>query len=494
MNLYDFDKTIYKKDSSIKFYFYCFWRTPKMFFHLFYVLFWSFLHMLHVISTKKFKEKYFSFLKYIKNLDETLENFWNKEIKNINKWYLDQKRDDDVVCSASPDFLVKRALEKINPSAIVICTEMDMSSGKITGENLKGEEKCKQLNLLFGDACKFNAVYTDSLSDFPILDKTENKFIVCGKRVYEFGKQKPTFFVKLKYWIKQLRLKQYIKNCLIFLPLIFSGNFSNSNYFLKTLYGFFALCLIASTVYIINDLIDAKNDRLHSKKRKRPIASYMIKNYEAIIGAVILFAGSFAINFAVVGFDLYTLLIFGSYFVINILYSLWLKNVPIVDVFMLASCYIIRVFYGAVLISVPVSKWLYLTILCAALFMGYGKRRNEISRETQTTRKVNKLYNYNFLDKNMHICLALCLVFYSLWAIDFNIFGFEFLNNKLLLVSIPLVYFIMMRYSFVVEKPSSSGDPTDVLFKDVVLILSAVLFVAIMLIAVYVPIPNIFLR
>jgi len=489
MNCYDFDKTIYKKDSSIKFFLFCLKKKPILIFHLIKCCFFAIIHYLGIIKTKNFKEIFFGFTKHFSNIDEIIENFWVTEIKNINKWYIDQKKNNDIICSASPLFLVKPIFNVINPKATILCTNLDLKTGKIIGENLKGEAKVSALKQHFSNTeIKFDSVYTDSMSDLPILDLTDNKYIIGkGNNIYKFGEQKPSFFVKIKYIIKQLRIKHYVKNGLIFLPLFFSGHMNNWTSILHSLSGFVSFCMIASFVYIINDLFDASNDRKHSRKRKRPIACYMIKPYEAIIMSILLFVGCFSINVVTFGINYWLIGILLGYAIINLLYSFVLKNIPIVDAFVLGFCYLVRVLFGGLVIKVAVSKWLYLTILCGALFMGFGKRRNEISNEPNKTRKVNQFYNYNFLDKNLYICLAMCLVFYSLWAINLDNCGGQF-NRFLLLATIPLVYFIMMKYSLNIEKNQNNGDPIDVLFKDFVLIISALIFVAILIIAVYIPI------
>lgn len=491
MNLFDFDKTIYRKDSSIKFYFFCFWRSPKMFFHLFYVCFWAVLHFFHAISTKAFKEKFFSFLKYFDNVDELVSKFWEKQGKYINGWYEEIKSSSDVICSASPQFLVEPIMRQINEPAKVVCTQMDMASGKISGENLKGEAKKERLIQL--GYTTFDNVYTDSMTDFPIMDLCQGggcKYLICGKKIYEFGKQKPTLSVKIKYIIKQLRVKHYIKNLLVFVPLAFAGLIGNQQVILKALGAFVSLCFMASFVYIINDLVDAKKDRNHLKKRKRPIACYMVKTHEAIILAVILFGASLAINIFAFEFNLLSLILLLGYAVINFLYSFWLKNIPILDAFLLAFCFLLRLYFGAVIADVEVSRWLYLTVLCGSLFMGFGKRRNELRQESSETRTVNKFYGSEFLDKVIYICLALCLAFYSLWAVNFTVVGDLYLNSKILMFTIPLVYFIMIRYLYDIDKSTSSGDPTDVFFKDIILILCVLVFVACAFVAVYVPINN----
>lgn len=488
MNCYDFDKTIYKKDSSIKFYYFCLKNKPSLIFHFFQCCFWAILHFIGILSTKSFKEKFFIFVKKIKNIDALLEKFWDKEIKNINSWYLAMKKDTDVICSASPEFLIKPAMARINPSATIIATQFNLNTFKIDGENLKGEAKVDALKKYFSEDISFNAVYTDSMSDLPMLDLTKNKYIIGKKnKIYPFGKQKITLGTKLKYVIKQLRVKHYVKNGLVFLPLFFSGLLSNISAVTYAISGFISFCLIASFVYVINDLADAKNDRKHSKKRKRPIACFMIKSYEAILMIVLLFAGSITLNILTFGVNYWLLSLIFGYAIINLLYSFALKNIPIVDAFILALCYLIRVLFGGMLIGVGVSKWLYLTILCGALFMAFGKRRNEIRQELNNTRKVNKFYNNSFLDKNMYISMAMCLVFYSLWATSLEFIWTQF-NKFLLLITIPLIYFIMMKYSLDIEQNKNNGDPIDVLFKDIVLILAALVFVVLLIIAVYFPI------
>lgn len=493
MKCYDFDKTIYKKDSSVSFFIFCLKKWPMFIFHFIGCLFLAIVYALGLIKAKRFKEIFFKFLNKIDNIDAIVEEFWEKEYKNINHWYLENMQESDVICSASPEFLVKPLFAKINSNAHVICTKLEKvdEKYKIVGANLKGEAKVEAIKKHFdNDNVVFDEVYTDSMSDLPILDLTENKFIVGKKgNVYKFGEQKPSFWVKIKYFFKLLRVKHYVKNALIFLPLFFSAQLINLHEFLLVLSGFVSFCLIASSIYVVNDLFDVKKDRLHYKKRKRPIACYMIKPCEAIILAIILFTLSIALSVLTFGFNIFILLILAGYVVLNILYSTCLKHVPIVDVFVLAICYLVRVFYGGLLINVLVSKWLFLTILCGSLFMGYGKRRGEINLEKAQTRKVNKFYNYNFLDKNMYTAQTMCLIFYSLWAIDFRgDIALGLINKFILLATIPLVYFIMMKYSLNIENPKNDGNPIDVFFKDKILILASVAFVALIVISVYVPI------
>ena len=159
------------------------------------------------------------------------------------------------------------------------------------------------------------------------------------------------------------------------------------------------------------------------------------------------------------------------YFALNILYSLGLKNRPLIDVVILASGFIIRVIFGAALTNIPISGWLYLTIWTGAFYMGLGKRRNEIQKQGDEgeTRPVLKYYTYSFLDKNMYVCVALSIVFYALWAVE--------RDNPLFLWSVPIMMIILMKYSLDIEG-NSDGDPIEVITHDKTLILLVAIFVA----------------
>lgn len=490
MNCYDFDKTIYKKDSSIAFFLFCMKKKPRLIFNFIKSIFYLILNKFGIMSTEKFKSHYFSFVKYLENVNDMVNLFWNQEIKNINEWYYRTKRNTDVICSASPEFILIPLFKKINSNATIIATKIDLATGKIVGNNIKGEQKVEALKEHFNtNIIEFNDVYTDSMSDLPILDLAQNKYIIGKKgNIYPFGKQRVSLLIKLKYVIKQLRMKHYIKNGLIFLPLFFSTKLTNISDLIACVSSFISFCFIASMVYVINDLLDARKDRLHKKKRKRPIACYMIKPYEAVVMAITLFIMSIGLSILTFGMDWLILFILIGYALINFAYSLYLKHLPIVDVFTLASCYLIRLFYGSIVIDVELSNWLFLTVLCGALFMGFGKRRNELKQQKNETRKVNRLYTQNFLDKNMYIAMAMCLVFYSLWAIDFKNMEYNQFNRILLLSTIPIIYFIMMKYSLNIENENNDGEPIDVLLKDYVLIATVLVFLIFIIFAVYIPI------
>lgn len=152
-----------------------------------------------------------------------------------------------------------------------------------------------------------------------------------------------------------------------------------------------------------------------------------------------------------------------------------LKNIPIVDIVILASGFVIRIFYGGIITNITISKWLYLVITVGSLYMGLGKRRNELKKQTKT-RDVLKYYNVNFLDKNMYVCVALSIVFYSLWTLE--------MPNPQISWTIPIFIILLMCYSLDVEG-DSDGDPVEVILHDKILIGLLVLYALFIFILLY---------
>ncbi len=259
-------------------------------------------------------------------------------------------------------------------------------------------------------------------------------------------------------FIKLIRPKHAIKNILIFLPLFFSGLVFNLDYFLKTLCGFVCFTLIACCIYIINDINDYKLDNNHPVKKNRPIASGRVSIKQAAIYCAIIFIIANVLLF-VLKMPLESVALVYSYFILNIAYSLKLKNVPLLDIIILVFGFIIRLIFGASILHIEVSNWLLLTVISISFYMGLGKRRNEIG---SNSRKVLKYYNKEFLDKNMYMILACAIVFYSLWTIDANV-ALE--TNNMLVWTTPLIIVLSMRYSMIIEQ-SDYADPVEVITSD----------------------------
>lgn len=261
-----------------------------------------------------------------------------------------------------------------------------------------------------------------------------------------------------------MRIKHYLKNGLIFLPLIFNSQLFEIKPLLMTFYGFISFCLISSAVYVINDIKDVEKDRMHKIKKNRPIASGAISIKEAILLFIVLTISSLCINIFIIK-EFSSILLISLYLILNIMYSLGLKNIPIIDVVILVSGFVIRVIYGASITSIEISKWLYLTVMSGSFFMGFGKRRNEIIKQGNDSRAVLKYYTKDYLDKFMYACLVLTLMFYSLWSVDTTTTA-KFGEN--MIYTIPLVMIIFMKYCLDIEG-DSYGDPVDVITSDKVL-------------------------
>ena len=264
----------------------------------------------------------------------------------------------------------------------------------------------------------------------------------------------------IKDYIKLIRPKHYLKNILIFLPLIFSGHFFNIELLKISLFGFFSFCMAASTIYIVNDIKDREKDKMHDIKKNRPIASGKISVKKAIVLSIITFIIAMFFQFL-------TQKIFGFIFVVlyvimNIAYSFKLKDIPLIDISIIVIGFLIRVLYGAYLINVEVSNWLLLTVISISFYLALGKRRNEIKKNGSNSRKVLKYYTVDFLDKNMYLSLTLALTFYSLWCND-NV-------NEKLIWTVPLAIMTCMKYSMIVED-DSYGDPVDVILSNISLLI-----------------------
>lgn len=274
----------------------------------------------------------------------------------------------------------------------------------------------------------------------------------------------------MKKYIDLIRIKHWIKNVLIFLPM-FCGKALNIQNIIITILGFISFSLSASFIYIINDIKDIEKDKLHPRKKKRPIASGKISKNKALFISIILFSLSFILDYLTHN-NLFTIhfYLLISYIIINVLYSFGLKNIAILDIVFLSLGFVIRVYYGASLINIKVSDWLFLTILSSALFLVLGKRKKELITN-KNVRKSLLDYNEIFLNNFQNITLTLTLVFYSLWAMEQNI--------KFMIYTVLLVIVIFMRYLLIVEK-NNEGDPATIFYSDKILIILSLIYILIM--------------
>ena len=282
---------------------------------------------------------------------------------------------------------------------------------------------------------------------------------------------------RVRNYIKLMRLKHCVKNILILLPLVFSGEFFQYGKLLSSALGFLAFSFLASAVYILNDIQDVEKDRLHPKKKFRPIASGKVSEKQGKVLSVVAMIGAITLNFLATT-NYVSFIFLGIYLVMNIFYSKGLKNVPLLDIVVLASGFLLRLIYGGIVTNIHISNWLYLTVITASFYMGLGKRRNELGKSGNqiNTRKVLKYYNYAFLDKNMYMCLGLTNAFYALWVIG--------TQKEVMIWTVPMVMVLGMKYSLNIER-DSDGDPVEVILQDKILWLLGILYSALVIGAIY---------
>lgn len=286
----------------------------------------------------------------------------------------------------------------------------------------------------------------------------------------------------MKYYLKEMRVHHYIKNLLVFVPLACSGQFFNPDKLTSSVYAFLSFCFISSAIYYINDIRDIEKDRNHPTKCNRPIAAGKISIKSAIVFTIFLIM--LAATFNALCFNSYSSLLILLYFAINLGYSFGLKNIPLLDIAILVAGFLIRALYGSIVTEIHISNWLYLVIISVAFYLGLGKRRNELTKHGDDTRKVIKKYPFAFLDNNMHICMALTFVFYALWTVDEKTIAVY--HNNGLIWTVPVVMLIFMKYSLTVEG-NSDGDPVEVLIHDKVLVGLCVIYLIIMFALLYFP-------
>lgn len=285
----------------------------------------------------------------------------------------------------------------------------------------------------------------------------------------------------MKPYIKLMRVRHYIKNVLIALPIFFSGNIFHLNTIIDLLFGIISFSLLSSCIYIINDIADVNSDRSHPIKKNRPLASGAISMTAAKIQLLILIGIIIILQF-VSNHTLFqsSSLFLVIYFILNILYSFKLKNLPIIDIVILSSGFLIRILYGGAIAHVGISKWLFLTVLTISLYIAFGKRWGELRQSKERnipaneTRPVLKFYTEEFLKTNMLLCLTLTIVFYSLWSSVFS--NNPFITDDPMILTVPLVLIICILYSYLIDK-NSYADPIDVFYSSKILVILVVIYI-----------------
>jgi 4-hydroxybenzoate polyprenyltransferase len=267
----------------------------------------------------------------------------------------------------------------------------------------------------------------------------------------------------------QMRPKQWTKNLLVFAALIFSIKEATINMFYHSILGFLLFSFISGCVYILNDYVDREADRLHPEKKYRPMASGQLNSSIAIFFGVVLFFVSVSAAF-------FQDFLFGSvlciYFLMNVGYSLHLKNVVILDVMIIAAGFVLRAIGGGFIIGVPLTPWFIICTLLLALFLAVSKRRNEITllKEGKTShRKVLAFYSPAFLDQLISIVTTAAVISYGL-------FTFTSGHTIQLMWTIPFVIYGIFRYLYLIYMEDKGGSPEKVLLEDKHILITVTLF------------------
>ncbi len=286
-----------------------------------------------------------------------------------------------------------------------------------------------------------------------------------------------------KALLKTMRPLQWSKNGFLFVGLIFDRKLNNVPALLTTIAGVGIFCLIASSVYILNDLADLEEDRRHPKKRHRPLAVGVLPVRVAVAALVVFLALAFPAAYLLNPAFFIICLI---YFVSNLIYSNWFKHIPLLDVLLLAGFYVIRVAAGVTLIDVErFSPWLYLFTTFIALFLGIGKRRAELvmmAESPASTRRVLDGYTLPFLDQLFIVVSTLTIITYSLYTFSAP----NLPENDTMMFTIPFLIYGLFRYLYLVHVEEVGEAPEEVLFRDRPLQVALILFGISILIIFYV--------
>lgn len=284
--------------------------------------------------------------------------------------------------------------------------------------------------------------------------------------------------------VKLARPSQWLKNGVVLAALIFSGEAMHAAATEIAVLAVFIFCLLSSSVYILNDLVDCEKDRHHPLKKDRPIASGRVSKSVAILYCigllVIALGGAWFVNRS---FFVISLLFFG----LNLSYSFWLKNIVIVDAMSIAVGFVLRAYAGAFAIGVPASKWLLINTLFLALFLAFGKRRHELvflEGDAASHRTILSRYSPYLLDQLIGVVTASVVVVYMLYTFSSEVS--TRLGTENLFMTIPFVIYGIFRYLYLIHKEERGGSPTEVLISDRPIMINVILWLATVVTVLYI--------
>jgi len=285
-----------------------------------------------------------------------------------------------------------------------------------------------------------------------------------------------------KALIKIMRPRQWTKNAFVLLALVFSEQLFILPAALHTLAGLVLFCLMSSAVYIFNDLADIEADRLHPDKKNRPLPSGQLPASVAWIAGILLVAVALPLSYLL---EPALTAILASYFLVMLVYSKWLKHIPILDVLIIATGFVLRVQAGVALLQVErFSPWLYVLMTLLALYLGFGKRRAELAMLNTNAgahRPVLDGYTIPLLDQYITIVSGTTIVAYSLYTFTAP----NVPPNHTMMLTIPFVFYAIFRYLYLIQLKHGGGAPEEVLLSDRPLQISILLWGLIVLVVFY---------
>lgn len=323
---------------------------------------------------------------------------------------------------------------------------------------------------------------TDEIPSPPKIFLPETRQLSVGGRFYAL--------------LLAMRPRQWTKNLALFVGLVFAQRLLNPTLFERAAIAFVAFCFASSSIYLFNDLLDLENDRQHPKKKYRPLAAGTLPTSWArtAIGflwlacasltTVLFFIPTTGTNLfaSVGGANVLFASTLAAYVILMILYGLRLKHVVLLDVFIIAAGFALRILAGAVVIPVSISPWLYIVTIMLSLFLAFGKRRNELvlmEDQAGNHRQILKEYTLPLLDQMITIVTAATIMAYSLYTFQAST------GNHRLMVTIPLVLYGMFRYLYIVYVRKDGGSPEEVLLRDRHMLGTVVLCIATVIVVLY---------
>lgn len=281
--------------------------------------------------------------------------------------------------------------------------------------------------------------------------------------------------MKILKLITLARPKQWMKNLFVFAPILFAGQLLNFDLMFKNILAFIAFSFTSSVVYIINDIVDREADRAHKKKRFRPLASGEVNVKEAAIFAVVIAAVTVLI---LLKLNYVFAVVVCIYLILNVLYTIKLKHIVILDVFIISLGFMLRVEGGASAIEVPISSWMILTTMFLSLFLAISKRRAELSASEsdnlENQRKVLGHYDITFTDQINTVAVTGTIICYALYTVSEKTVNTFHTEN--LIYTTPFVIYGMFRYLYLLHKKNLGESPEQIVTKDISLIINILLW------------------